>query len=321
MKTVAIFMAGQAGDILSASSVLRYRDELWGNHKLVWYIDDANRDLLKYQDIELRTFPRGFGYPEMVIEENLKLVEQGKEPVWEDWAPLVNPDNTMNTELKKQYPSLADIDIGYFPAPHQMPVSRRHGIDYPNVSRKVFGIPDHYEWHPVIMCHPEELDMAAIFIEDMAEGKTVMIETFAGSGQSKMFEEMVIGAMNICEREWGACNFLFASHKFLRHKEQFPEGFFEAPNVYSLAEFTVRQCGIVAKMSDLLISVSSGITVAASAWGAPQPPTVQFTGSFICSTKSLANGPFMLVTADGKPLRAAEMEFYNDLTETLKKYK
>ena len=48
-KTVGIFCAGQNGDILTISSVIKYRNELWGEgNKIIWFIDDNNRDLLKY---------------------------------------------------------------------------------------------------------------------------------------------------------------------------------------------------------------------------------------------------------------------------------
>jgi hypothetical protein len=321
MKTIAVFLAGQAGDIMEASSVLRYRNELWGDAKIVWYIDDANRDLLAYQDIELRTFPRGFGYPEMVIEENKKLVEQGKEPIWEDWLPLVDENNHMNLELKKNYPSLADIDYGYFPAPHQVDVVKRHNVTYPDVSRKVFGIPDSYEWHPCLEFVEEDYDKVESFLDEVGKGKIVFIETFAGSGQSLLDEEMVMTAMDMCDDVWPDCKFVFGSHKFLRNKEAFPEHFFENINVYSCKDFTVRQCALIAGSSDLIISVSSGITVAASCWYNKPVPTLQFTGSSICGTKALALGEIVQVFADDRTIQSAKQQFYNELTNLLNKYK
>src|SRR5436190_6315741 len=240
-KTVAIFLAGQQGDIMEASSVLKYRDELWGDHKLVWYLEDRNRDLLKHQDIELRTFPRGFGYPEMVVEENKKLLAAGKEPVWEDWQPLVDENNHMNLELKHLYPSLADIDYGYFPAPHQINVTKRHGIEYSNCSKMVFGLPLEAEWHPVLEFDEEDYDVVEAFFKRIGLGRNILIETFGGSGQSLLDEEMITTAMNLCTEHWGKCNFIFGSHKFLRNNEKFPVGLFEQEWVYPAADFTVRQ--------------------------------------------------------------------------------
>jgi len=313
MKTIGIFLAGQQGDIMAASSVLKYREELWGNAKIVWYIDDINRDLLAHQDIELRTFPRGFGYPEMVIEENKKLIELGREPIWEDWKPLVDENNHLNLELKKDYPSLADIDYGYFPAPHQIPVTKRHNVEYSNCSKMVFGIPDSYEWHPYLEFSEEDYDKVEYFLDKIGKGKIVCFETFAGSGQSLLDEEMIVKAMSICKEYWEDCIFIFASHKFLRKNETFPSYLFEQYGVYSCALFTVRQCALIAGSSDLIISVSSGITVAASCWYNKPAPILQFCGSEICSTKSIALGRFELVTADEKSLSSAKNEFYEKL--------
>lgn len=319
MKTVGIFLHGQAGDVLTASSVLRYRDMLWRDAKIVWYISDDNRDLLKHHDIELRTFPRGYGYPKMVREENAKLNGTGK-PMWEDWQPLVDKDNRMDIKLKESYPSLADIDIGYFPAPHQMTPVQRHGLDYPSCSKKVFDVPGHLEWHPCIILSAEEVSNAYNFIKRVGHGKKILIETFAGSGQSRLDEDMLVHAMNICSEAWPECKFIFASHKFLRGNEKFPEHIFEQDNVFSCADFTVRQCAGVANMCDLMLSVSSGITVAASAWTVMQPPILQFCGSWTCSTQTLAKGPFELVTADDKKLQVAKDQYFIKLVNMLKKY-
>ena len=43
-KTIAIFCAGQSGDCLTISSVLRYRQELWGDAKIVWYLAKGKRE-------------------------------------------------------------------------------------------------------------------------------------------------------------------------------------------------------------------------------------------------------------------------------------
>lgn len=312
-KTIGIFCAGQAGDCLTISSVLKYRQELWGDCKIIWYIENRNRDLLKYQDIELRDFPRGFGYPELVEQQH-----KNGNSEWEDWFPLVDENNHMNLELKKNYPSLADIDYGYFPAPHQRTPEQRHEISYPNISRKIFGIPDDYEWHPYLLFSDEERQSANDFIKNIGEGKKIIIESFAGSGQSRLNQEMIVRSMDICKEQWGEdCKFIFASHKFLKSQESFPDGWFEQPNVYSCANFTVRQCALIADQADLMISVSSGITVAASAWGIKSPPILQFCGSEICSTVALANGPIELITVDDKRFDDAKTQFYLKLITLL----
>lgn len=321
-KNIGIFLHGQNGDIMSAMSVLKYREHIWADANIIWYADKNNFDLFKFQDIEVREFPRGFGYPEMVVEENKKLVEAGKEPIWEDWQPLVDENNHMNHLLKDNYPSLAEIDYGYFPAPHQMHYTKRHGIDYPNCSKKVFGVPTDWEWHPVISWAPEEVDMMYEFVSASKYKKKIFFETFAGSDQSKLTEGMVEVAIRMCKQMWPGCAIVFSSHKFLRSQENFPEGFFEQGDVYSAADFTVRQCGILNNFVDLIISVSSGTTVACSAWHNKLTPIIQYCGSFICSTKSLAaDRHFELVTTDGKTSEESQKEFYNTLGDLLNIYK
>lgn len=315
--TVAIFCHGQLGDCGTISSVLPYREQLWGDAKLIWYIADENRDLLAHQDIELRTFPRGFGHPELTISENKKLIDAGKEPVWEDWAPLVDENNHLNLELKKNYPSLADVTRGYFPAPHQMPVKKRHGLPYTDCSKKVFGVDPSLPWHPYLLFSEQERERANEFMRYANGGKRILIESFAGSSQSLIDEQMISKAMSICNAIWGNCNFIFASHKFLRHKEQFPLYMFDSPGMFSCADFTVRQCALIAGQCDLIISASSGITVAASCWDSSPTPIIQFCGSEICGTRHLALGEYHIVTADHKSLPDAKEEFYNVLTNFL----
>lgn len=322
MKTVGIFMHGQSGDILTASSVLKYRNELWGDdHRIVWYIDDNNRDLLKFQDIELRTFPRGYGHPKMVVEQNA-ILEGTDKPRWENWQPLCDIENRMNLELKKNYPSLADIDVGYFPAPHQMTPVQRHGLDYPSCSKRVFGVPMHYPWHPVIAFSVEEVNDCNRFLQRIGTQKRVFIETFAGSGQSLFDEEMLVHAMNICSEYWPDCAFILGSHKFLRGNESFPSYLYDKPNVVSLGEwFTVRQSALISSACNLMLSVSSGLTVAASAWDIPCPPILQYCGSWVCSTKTLATSECVLVTADDKPRQQGKDQYFIKLMYLLNKYK
>lgn len=320
MKTIGILCHGQVGDCMVITSVFRYRKELWGDCKIIWWIAEENKDLLKYQDVEVRIFPRGFGYPQMVIEENKKL-EGTDKPIWEDWLPLVDANNHLNLELKNNYPSLTELDYGYFPAPHQVSVIKRHGWEYSEVSKKVFGVPDHYEWHPSLLFSNEERNNAGIFINNLPPGKKIFWETFAGSGQSRANKEMIQRSMDICREQWPGCIFIFASHKFLREEEEWPLWLIEQLDVYLARKFTARQCALIANLSDLMISVSSGITVASSAWDIRQPPTIQFCGSTVCGTKYISHCDFKLVTADDKPFEYAKAEYYAKLTELLKTYK
>lgn len=323
-KTIGIFCAGQAGDCMTISSVLKYKNELWGEDaKIVWYISNDNKDLLKHQDIEIREFPRGYGYPQMVLDENAKLIEQGKEPIWEDWQPLVDKNNHMNLELKSNYPSLADIDFGYFPAPHQISVQKRHGWEYAICSKKVFGINDDLAWHPVLKFSEEEIREVNEFWDKIfllffnPKGKVVAIESFAGSGQSKISDIQIINSMDICKRIYPDCNFIFMSHKFVNGNEKFPEGLTDSVGITTASHFTVRQCALVVGKCDLLISVSSGIAVASSCWGNHPTPIIQLCGSLVCSTKLLSLGRFELITTDDKTPKDWWNEFEMKLIQIL----
>lgn len=306
---VGIFAPGQNGDAITSSSCLKYKDELWPDKDIVWFCNMPVADFLRYNKYvnEVRPWPwAGNGLPIGTPDF---------------WPLLMNENNQLNLKLASQYDLTKDLCAGYFPCPYMLDVSKRHNIDYPNCSRKVFGIPDNYEWHPVINFSDEERQEANDFMKDQMPGRKVIIESFAGSGQSLLDEAMIEKSMALCEERWVDCNFIFASHKFLRNNEKFPAYFFKQAGVYSCANFTVRQCALIAEQCDLMISVSSGITVASSAWGIKQPPTIQYTGSFICSTKSLANGHFELVTYDDKSIEQSKEVFYNTLEKLLIQYK
>lgn len=304
---VGIFLPGQAGDLMTAMSVLHYREEIFGKKEIIWFANNPNADALKYAPIsEVRPWPwAGNGLPEGCPDF---------------WPLLCDGNNRLNLELAKQYELTADLDDGYFPAPYMLEPERRHNVEYPNCSKKVFGVPDHYEWKPSLRFSCQEIDMAHDFLK--IRGELILIETFAGSGQSLLTDGMVKDAMGICREHWPSCKFIFASHKYLRNQEEFPKDFFLQPGVYSAANFTVRQCSLIGDYCDLIISVSSGITVACSRGGGGKVPIIQFCGSGICSTQALAVGrPFELVTADNKTFESAKQEFYNKLSSLLNTHK
>lgn len=302
---VGCFINGQQGDLMTAMSVLKYRKEIFGGKQIVWFVNNPNCDLLRYAPIsEVRPWPwAGNGLPIGTPDY---------------WPMLTTNDNKLNKELKLNFKDTEDLDEGYFPAPYMVAPPKRHGIDYPNVSKRIFGVPDHYEWHPYLSYSPDEVVMMAEYMANFQGRKNIIFETFAGSGQSLLDTQMVQKAIKICRNVWGDCNFFFASHKYLRSHEQFPENFFDEDGVYSCAHFTVRQFGLMNDYCDLIISVSSGITVACSAWDRKTTPVIQFCGSWICSTKSLAYGrQFELVAADFKPIEQSKGEFEHTLLNIL----
>lgn len=301
---VGVFLFGQMGDLMTAMSVLKYRREIFGDKNIIWYANSPNADCLRYAPItEVRPWPwAGNGLPVGTPDY---------------WPLLCNSKNKLDLDKAAAFADTKTLAEGYFPAPYMVKPVDRHNIDYPNVSRKIFGVPDDYNWRPYLSFSDEECDKALLFATMLPGNKNVFFETFAGSGQSLLDEEMVLRTMQICREKWGECNFIFASHKFLKKQEQFPIGFFNSPNVFNCAHFTPRQCALVAEFCDIMISVSSGITVAASAWGIKHPPIIQFCGSFICSTKSLAHNQFELITCDGKRLADAKAQYYLKLIQIL----
>lgn len=307
---IGIFAFGQNGDAMTCSSVLKYKNELWPDKNIIWFCNYPIADFLRFSKEvnQVRPWPwAGNGLPEGTPDY---------------WPMLTTDNNRLHQSLKLNYPDTADIEEGYFPCPFMLPPQKRHGLDYPSCSKKVFGIPNDYPWHPVLeFSLKEKINVERFMIKISPVNKRIFIETFAGSSQSILSEEMVMEAMRICREKWGSCEFFFPSHKFLRAQEKFPDNFFTGDRI-SCSEFTVRQCALLAEKCDLMISVSSGITVAASAWGINQPPTIQFCGSWVCSTATLANTVyFELVTADNKLFPMAQAEFNLRLESLLNKHK
>lgn len=306
---IGIGLPGQMGDLMTAMSVLKYRDELFPGKEIIWFANQPNVDCLKYAPIsEVRPWPwPGNGLP--------------PEHPGDLWPTLTNESNRLNKELAKKYELVSDLEEMYFPAPWMMDYTKRHGLSYPNCSRKVFLIPDSYEWHPLLSFSDEERQMANEFVERSGGTKKIFIETFAGSSQSKLDEEMVDKAIELCSEHWKDCLFIFGSHKFLREQEQYPNKLLARGDTTACSKFTPRQSALISEQCDLMLSVSSGLTVAASAWNLKQPVTLQFCGSEICSTKALAHCHFELVTADDKSFAQAKADYYTTLEKLLIQYK
>lgn len=296
-EKIGIFCHGQVGDLATAMSVLKYRNELWPGKQIIWFANWPNADLLRYAPInEVRMWPwAGNGLPEGCP----------------DYYPLLcTADNRLNMEKKCEYPGTFDLTDGYFPAPHMMTPQQRHGIDYPNCSRKVFGVAADKEWHPYLSWSSEEENHPVI-----GNGKkNVMLETFCGSGQSKWDDLMTVKTIEMCRMKWGSCNFIFASHKNTEQFRHF-EGFF------SLENLTPRQAALVINACDLFVGISSGMSVVTSAWGLKPVPKIQYCGSYTCSTVALSTGEINLITSDDKPLEQSKNEFYEKLNELISRIK
>ncbi len=274
---IGIFLFGQVGDLATAMSVLAYRKELWPGKKIIWFANAPNADLLKYAPIsEVRPWPwAGNGLPEGTP----------------DFYPLLcNGDNHLDLEKASKYDLTKDLDNGYFPAPHMHTPEQRDGIDYPNISRKVFGIDKDKPWHPVLSFSEDEKLMVSESLLPLR--KTIMIETYCGSKQSVWDDLFTIRTIELCREKWGSCNFLFCSHKNT-------EGFKDFEGYHSLADFTPRQAALFIEHCDLFVGISSGLSVVTSYLGSKPVPKIQCCGSYTCSTVALSTGEINLITSDG----------------------
>lgn len=293
---IGIFLAGQVGDLATAMSVLYYRKELWGDKEIIWYCNFPNADLLRYAPIdEVRPWLwAGNGLPEGCP----------------DYYPMLcNAENRLDTVKAKQFPSTADLEDGYFPAPHQLSNDKR--VDYPNCSKKVFGVSDDKEWHPLLNWSiAEQMECEDLFTMRLDPCKNILLETFYGSGQSVWDDLFTIRTIELCREKWGHCNFIFTSHK---NTEQFKD----FGGYYSLANLTPRVAALYINYADLFVGVSSGMSVVTSAWSLKKVPKMQCCGSFKCSTVPLSTGEINLITSDGKLKEIVLKEYTIKLKEVL----
>jgi len=298
---IGIFLPGQNGDIMSAMSVLKYKDALWPGKDVIWFCS-RTLDLFKHNDAisEVRHWPEGWGLPERCKVDGPAAVARG-EPMWEDFSVLKTADNRLDQKLKHDFASTKDLDEGYFPAPWMMSLQQRHGIDYPNVSRKVFGVDPSWEWHPYLCFSSDEREAVREFCSKLPHKRTVMLETSFVSGVSPWDDSLTRETIQICRNKFGPTNFIFACAGDNSR-------FFDDVGVVSCAQFTVRQTALVNDYCDFFVGISSGISVATSCWGSKPVPKLQYCGSFIMSTVSLANGPIELITTDPAEQSSREHE-------------
>lgn len=271
---IGIFSPGQMGDAITSSSILKYVDEIFPGKEIIWFCNAPTNDFLRFSDKvdEIRIYP------------------------WEDGVDfntngMKNKQYRLDQRRKLDFEITADLDDGYFPTPWMMEVDDRAGIEYPNVSKKVFGVPMEKEWHPYLCFSDEERENAKAFCSGLPYKRTVIMETACGSNQSAWHDGLTDKTMRVCREMMGDCNFIFAS-KVDSSK------FFDRPGVVSAAAFTVRQCALLREHSDLFVGISSSISCAMSCWGLRPIPIVQYCGSKICSTLGLADGPFDVIECE-----------------------
>jgi hypothetical protein len=304
---IGIFLPGGNGDIMSAMSVLKYKDTLWPNKDVVWFCGNNGsvrtdgpagriisgseyREVLKYNDAisEVRYWPHGWREPGNCESQNLVNMARG-EPLWADFSVLKDSNNHLDLSRKHLFESTKDLEQGYFPAPWMVETAeQRNGVDYPNFSRKVFGADSSWVWHPYLCFLDEERKAAESFCLRLPYKKTVMLETVSSSFASPMDDDLIREIVSTCRAKLGECNFIFASFNDNSR-------FFDDIGMVSCSCFTMRQTALVNNYCDLFVGISSGISVATSCWGNKPVPKLQYCGNFRESTVSLANGPIELV--------------------------
>lgn len=301
---VGIFLPGLAGDLCSAASVLKYREQLWPDKEIIWFANEPFADCLKHNIIsEIRPWPNGW----LGTKEESALARGIT--AWEDWSILKTNTNHLDQKLKYNFELTKDLDIGYFPTPWMMSLEQRAGIDYPNISRKIFGIDPNQAWHPYLGFSKEELSMVQDWCKSLPYDKTIMLETFLSSGPRYLSDEMTLNTIKMCRNKFGRCNFIFASKVDISR-------FQDDIGIVTCSHFTVRQTALINNYSNLFIGIGSGISVAVSCWGNKIIPTIQYTGSFIGSTVSLSQGHVEAIYHD-PPAINPEQEYYHKLNKLL----
>lgn len=290
---IGIFLPGGNGDIMTAMSVLKYKDVLWPGKQIVWFCSPVESDCLKFAPVEIA--------------------------LWEDFTKLIvnnGKDLGQYLEVKSQFTSVKDLEKEYFPAPWMYEPNDpiRDGVHYPLISKTVFGVDPSLEWHPQLYFSDEEREKAKDFCLSLPHKKTVMLETDYRSGQSLWNDGMTKITMRMCREKLGSCNFIFSSEKDNSR-------FVDDHGVVSGKDFTVRQSALLNNYSDLFIGVSSGISVSTSCWNNKPTPKIQSTNTYTCSTVGIANGPIDLIEIHHQPGDCApEQRYYRVLLDVLSKF-
>lgn len=275
---IGIFLPGQNGDVMTAMSVLKYKDILWPNKEIIWFCNYPCADVFKYGTVsEVRHYPYpGDGH------FNIDFASNG----------MKTENNKLNLQMKDQFDNTKDLEDGFFPAPWMFDPesSGRKNVHYANIAKKLFNVNPALEWHPVLYFSDEERELIKDFCSKFPFKKTIMLETVNGSGHSNWNDNLTLLSMKKCRDKFGDCNFIFASNS--------DNSKFMNEGVFSCANFTIRQTALLNNYSDLFIGVSSGISVATSCWGNKPTPKIQYCGGMVCSTVPLANGPISLIECE-----------------------
>jgi hypothetical protein len=293
---IGIFVSEQHGDIALCTCVLKYKDILWPDKKIVWYCSLSSEkstylDMLKFNDAiyEIRDWPQ------------------------ENFRNLKNENGQLRLERRQDFDSMKDLHNGYFPAPWAMlPNNTLNDVNYANIPRAVYGADPSWEWHPYLCFSDEEREMAKEFCSNLPYSKTIMLETqLRSAGDFRLGEDVIKNVMQLYRNKLGNCNFIFASKLDYSN-------FTNEKGVVSCSHFTVRQTALVYNYCDLFIGVSSGITVATSCWGNKPIIRIELGGN-TTNYSIIANGPTIHVNIQDIPTVEQNRKLENAVIESLNK--
>lgn len=293
---VGIFAPSQVGDIITTTAVFKHRDQLWPDKDIVWFTDNYT-DALKFSPVsEIRPYS-AYDYRSLKVNSG---VGDGM--------------NRLDLNAVKAIPSLADIDVGYFPLPWMLErVEQRHGIIYPQISQRIFGVDLSSPWRPNLYFSDDERKMVAEMMAALPHKRTVMFEN-SPCDYSAWNDALTLLVMNKCRDKWGGVNFFFASGGHRSGNDM--SRFFDDPGCISGAHLTARQISLVNDHCDLFVGVAGALTFSTSCWGAKPTPKLIYTGSEIFGARSIANGRIEIVSMDAHAhnKHAAEIDFQTKLS-------
>lgn len=296
---VGIFAPSQVGDIITTTAVFKYRDQIWPDKDIIWFTDNYT-DALKFSPVaEIRPWS-AYDYRSLKVNSGVG-----------------DGNNRLDLNAVKAIPSLADIDVGYFPLPWMLErVEQRQGIIYPQISQRIFGINLSLPWRPMLSFSDDEKKMVADMMAALPHKRTVMFEN-SPCDYSAWNDDNTRMVMSACRAKWGSANFFFASGGHRSGNDM--TRFFDDAGCVSGSSLTARQMALVNDHCDLFIGVAGALTFATSCWGAKPVPKLIYTGSEIFGARSIANGRIEIVPMEGHAHNkaSADADFQDKLAALL----
>ena len=276
---VGIFAPCQVGDVMTATAVLKYRQQLWPNKDIVWF---CNKDCPQNYSDALKFAPVAEIRPYLVEYLSLKTN-----------SGIGTGMNRLDVERAKSFPALSDIEVGYFPLPWMMDrPEQRDGIVYPQISQRIFGVDLSLPWRPFLSFSDEERKAVARMMSSLPHPKTVMLEN-APCDYASWNDGLTRTVMSMCRSRWGKVNFFFASGGYRSGTDM--SRFFDDPGCVSGGSLTARQVALANDYCDLFVGVAGALTFSTSCWGAKPVPKLIYTGLEIFGARSITNGRIEIV--------------------------